>query len=102
MEQHTLVRAADGPLGTATAAPVERESRRSRRDARSPAADNDTGGKVFTRDLTDRFCRDDRCYHVIGDLIAYRNHGHLTATFARTLRPDVEPAIDAALGRRGP
>jgi hypothetical protein len=55
---------------------------------------------VSTLDLTDRFCRDDRCYQVIGDLIAYRDHGHLTTTYARTLTPDVEPALDEALARR--
>ena len=47
-----------------------------------------------------RFCRDDRCYHVIGDLIAYRDHGHLTTAYARTLTPDVEPAVDEALALR--
>ena len=65
------------------------------------AARKDTSGLVSTLDLTDRFCRDDRCYHVVGDLIAYRDHGHLTATYVRTLRPDVEPAIDAALAATG-
>ena len=64
------------------------------------AARKDTSGMVSTLDLTDRFCRDDRCFHVIGDLIAYRDHGHLTTTFARTLTPDVEPALDEALARR--
>jgi peptidoglycan/LPS O-acetylase OafA/YrhL len=64
------------------------------------AAGKDTSGMVSRLDLTDRFCRDDRCYHVIGDLLAYRDHGHLTATYAKTLVPDVAPAVDAALARR--
>ena len=64
------------------------------------AARKDASGLVSTLDLTDRFCRDDRCYHVIGDLIAYRDHGHLTTTYARTLGPDVEPALDEALARK--
>ena len=64
------------------------------------AAGKDRSGLVSTLDLTDRFCRDDRCYHVIGDLIAYRDHGHLTTAYARTLTPDVEPAVDEALARR--
>jgi len=64
------------------------------------AASKDGSGLVSTLDLTDRFCRDDRCYHVIGDLIAYRDHGHLTTAYARTLTPDVEPAVDEALARR--
>jgi peptidoglycan/LPS O-acetylase OafA/YrhL len=64
------------------------------------AASKDKSGMVSTLDLSDRFCRDGRCYHVVGDLVAYRDHGHLTTTFARTLTPDVQAAVDQALARR--
>jgi hypothetical protein len=62
------------------------------------AARKDGSGLVSTLDLTDRFCRDGRCHVVIGGLIAYFDHGHLTTTFARTLVPDIEPALVRALG----
>jgi hypothetical protein len=63
------------------------------------AAKADTSGLVSGLDLTDRFCRDGRCHVVIGGLIAYFDHGHLTTTFARTLVPDLAPAMDSALAR---
>ena len=62
------------------------------------AATADTSGLVSTLDLTDRFCRDGVCHAVLGGLIAYFDHGHLTTTFARTLVPDVGPALERALG----
>ncbi|MFL6167943.1 MAG: acyltransferase family protein [Ornithinibacter sp.] len=61
------------------------------------AARADTSGLVSGLDLTDRFCRDGRCHVVVGGLIAYFDHGHLTTAFARTLIPDLTPAIDSAL-----
>ena len=61
------------------------------------AATADTSGLVSTLDLTDRFCRDGVCHAVLGGLIAYFDHGHLTTTFARTLVPDVGPALERAL-----
>jgi hypothetical protein len=61
------------------------------------AATEDTSGLVSTLDLTDRFCRDGVCHAVLGGLIAYFDHGHLTTTFARTLVPDVGPALERAL-----
>ena len=66
------------------------------------AARADTSGLVSTLDLTNRFCRDGRCHVVIGGLIAYFDHGHMTSTFARTLVPDVQPAVDRALSTTAP
>jgi hypothetical protein len=66
-------------------------------DPLAAAARADTSGMVRSLDLTDRFCRDGRCHVVIGGLIAYFDHGHLTTTFARTLVPDIEPALTGAL-----
>ncbi|MEO7421793.1 MAG: acyltransferase family protein [Ornithinibacter sp.] len=67
------------------------------RDPLFEAAEVDTSGLVSTLDLSDRFCREETCHVVIGGLIAYFDHGHLTATFARTLVPDVGPALDKAV-----
>jgi peptidoglycan/LPS O-acetylase OafA/YrhL len=38
-------------------------------------------------DATDRFCLRDLCPAVIGNVLVYRNSGHLTASFVATLRP---------------
>jgi len=66
-------------------------------DPLNAAALADSSQLVDTLDLTDRFCRDGRCHFVIGGLIAYFDHGHMTTTFARTLVPDIEPAVVKAL-----
>jgi len=71
-------------------------------DPLDAAARSDTSGMVRSLDLTDRFCRDGRCHVVIGGLIAYFDHGHMTTTFARTLIPDIAPALSGALRARAP
>ncbi len=38
-------------------------------------------------DPTDQLCLADLCPSVIGDVLVYRNSGHLTASFAATLGP---------------
>jgi peptidoglycan/LPS O-acetylase OafA/YrhL len=73
------------------------ENRALEADPLHAAALADTSGLVGSLDLTDRFCRDGRCHVVIGGLIAYFDHGHITTTFARTLVPDIEPAVEKAL-----
>jgi hypothetical protein len=60
------------------------------RDTRSP--------KVSVADLTDFFC-DDRCYSVIGRAMVYFDPTHITATYARTLAPYLEPHVVKALER---
>lgn len=52
---------------------------------------------TFT-DLTDFVCPDKLCQPVIGNVLTYRDHSHLTATFAETLAPVVEGEIKAATG----
>jgi peptidoglycan/LPS O-acetylase OafA/YrhL len=68
-------------------------------DPLADAAREDRTGLASVVDVTDRFCRDGRCHSVIGGLIDYFDHGHMTKTFARTLAPDVDPAVEKALGR---
>src|SRR5690625_2544796 len=48
-------------------------------------------------DLTDVMCGPDTCPGVIGGLIVYFDHGHLTHTFAQTLTPWISEALDQAL-----
>jgi peptidoglycan/LPS O-acetylase OafA/YrhL len=68
-------------------------------DPLADAARKDRTGLASVLDVTDRFCRDGRCHSVIGGLIAYFDHGHMTKTFVQTLAPDVDPAVEKALGR---
>ena len=50
-------------------------------------------------DLTDSFCNADSCPAVIGNVIAYRDAaGHMSATFAKTLSPQLIEAIKTQIG----
>jgi len=49
-------------------------------------------------DLTDRYCGQDRCPAVIGNVMVYRDTNHITDTYARSLEPFLERALD--LGAR--
>jgi peptidoglycan/LPS O-acetylase OafA/YrhL len=49
-------------------------------------------------DLTSFYCSDDECPPVIGNVLVYRDTSHLTASYAATLAPYIEPQIVAALG----
>jgi peptidoglycan/LPS O-acetylase OafA/YrhL len=70
------------------------------RDPLAQAAQADTSGQVELLDVTDLLCDDETCHGVVGAAIVMFDHGHLTSTFAGTLRPVVEPALDAALADR--
>jgi len=50
-------------------------------------------------DLTSYFCDARTCLPVIGHVVVYRDHDHITATFARTLGPFLGQAIAARLRR---
>ncbi|MCA5894319.1 acyltransferase [Isoptericola sp. NEAU-Y5] len=66
-------------------------------DPLAEAARGDDSGAVSLLDVNDFLCDDALCRPVVGGLIAYFDHGHLTATFARTLAPDVTGAMREAL-----
>jgi peptidoglycan/LPS O-acetylase OafA/YrhL len=70
-------------------------------DPLADAARADHSGLVHVLDVTDLLCDADVCHGVIGSTIAYFDHGHMAASFARTLRPVVEPALLSALASRG-
>ncbi|MGB3827682.1 MAG: SGNH hydrolase domain-containing protein, partial [Ornithinimicrobium sp.] len=55
------------------------------------AAKNVQGASII--DLTDRICVEERCPAVIGGVLVYRQGSHITATYARTLAPDVEASL---------
>ncbi len=57
----------------------------------------ETGSTVV--DLTDRLCGPVHCDVRTGEIVRYRDHSHLTATFARSLAPAITPALQAAVAR---
>ncbi|MFL1431414.1 MULTISPECIES: acyltransferase family protein [unclassified Nocardiopsis] len=50
-------------------------------------------------DLTEHVCPGERCDAVVGNILVYWDHSHMTATYARTLVPVVEEALVAATGQ---
>lgn len=51
-------------------------------------------------DLTEYFCRGAECYPVIGNIVIYRDHDHLTPAYVATLKEPLAHALEASL-RRG-
>ncbi len=47
-------------------------------------------------DITAEICPHNLCPAVIGNALVYRDKSHLTATFARTLAPQLERALQKA------
>lgn len=68
-------------------------------DPLAEAARSHPSGLVEMLAVTDLLCRDETCPPIIGGVIVYFDHGHMTATFAATLRPEVEAAMGRALNR---
>ncbi|WP_228539376.1 acyltransferase family protein [Nocardia sp. XZ_19_385] len=50
---------------------------------------------VFPVDLTDAICRPDRCLAAEGNILVYRDEHHISASFARTLAPELGRQIGA-------
>jgi hypothetical protein len=46
-------------------------------------------------DMNDLFCWDGTCKEAIGGVVVHRDTHHLTATFARTLAPELGRRLDA-------
>ncbi|WP_051681628.1 acyltransferase family protein [Cellulomonas sp. HZM] len=67
-------------------------------DPLADAAHADRSGLVDVLDVNDLLCDATRCHDVVGGVIVYFDRGHLTSTFARTLRPEVEAAVAARIG----
>lgn len=53
-------------------------------------------------DLTDDICQADRCYPVVGNVLVYRDPNHLTATYVRTLTPQLQAFLEGTQPGRGP
>lgn len=48
-------------------------------------------------DLSDAFCRNGTCPYVIGNVVVYRDKGHLTATYSRSLSPFLDARLQEAV-----
>lgn len=48
-------------------------------------------------DLSDRFCVDDICPAVIGNVLVYRDSHHITATYSRLLSDDLDERLNEVL-----
>ena len=49
-------------------------------------------------DMSDQVCVNELCPAVIGGVLVYSDHNHMTATYARTVAPALGRAIDNAVG----
>ena len=63
-----------------------------------PAEDRDLPGNVITFDLTEYVCPAGHCDAVVGNVLVFWDHSHMTATYARTLVPMMEEALLQATG----
>jgi len=52
-------------------------------------------------DLTRYFCRDDRCFSVIGSVIVYRDRSHIGGTYSRSLAPYIGAELETVLSEIG-
>ncbi|GAA1443129.1 acyltransferase family protein [Nocardiopsis tropica] len=66
--------------------------------AADPAAAADLPGNVTTVDLTEYVCPDGRCDAVIGNVLVFWDHSHMTATYSATLAPVMDEALRGATG----
>jgi peptidoglycan/LPS O-acetylase OafA/YrhL len=66
-------------------------------DPLADAAAERSGPAVTRLEVTDLLCRDGTCPAVLGGLITYFDHGHMTTSFSMTLYPEVSEALRRAL-----
>jgi hypothetical protein len=62
------------------------------------AASESDNPQVSSVDLNSFMCSDDTCPAVIGGVIVLCDYNHLSTTFAETLAPYLEPAVEDMLG----
>ena len=69
-------------------------SRALRRDPVAVAARRSGDPRVRVVDMTPYFCGRSQCHPVVGGALVYKDDGHLTEVFARTLAPYVQRELD--------
>ncbi|MBO0908194.1 acyltransferase family protein [Arthrobacter sunyaminii] len=70
---------------------LPRQNLLSKRSPEVEAAEGMTG--VYVVDLTDAICPGEMCPAVIGGVLIYRDGNHLTATYSRTMKPQIMAAL---------
>ncbi|MET7767256.1 acyltransferase family protein [Nocardia sp. NPDC005366] len=79
--------------GTAFSCGIERTAAL---DPRNPADQSASAyPNVFPFDLSDAICRPDRCQVVEGNILIYRDEHHLTASYSRSLAPELGRQLGA-------
>lgn len=74
-----------------------------RRASRNPLLDRgDLPDNVHVFDPLHMFCVEAVCPSVIGNVLVYRDHHHITATYARTMAPAIGEVLDEAMKRNVP
>ncbi|GAA3768309.1 acyltransferase family protein [Microbacterium kribbense] len=68
-------------------------------DPLAAAAEAISAPNLSVLDETSRICAKGTCYSVLGGVIVYFDRGHMSATFATSLAPDIKSAADALLAR---
>jgi len=66
-------------------------------DPLAAAGRADDTGDVSVADVNDILCQDGECLPVVGGMVAFFDHGHLSASFAETLTPEIRRAMEGAL-----
>ena len=62
------------------------------------AAEPDLPDNVVTLDLTDLICEPDLCRPVVGNVLVFWDAGHISATYMRTLAPQLRSRVLSATG----
>ncbi|UUT36523.1 hypothetical protein L2X98_21220 [Microbacterium elymi] len=73
---------------------------REQKDPLADAAARMSNPDVKMLDLTDRICSGETCYSVLGGVIVYFDRGHMSATFAKSLTPDIKKAALSVMAAR--
>ncbi len=54
--------------------------------------------RIAAVDMNDQLCRDERCFSVVGGLVAYWDHSHLSETFAQSLSKKLGHRMEDEMG----
>jgi len=59
---------------------------------------NDLGlDNIYYADLSDKFCEDDVCKPIVGNVLVYKDTDHITSTYSKTLEPFLSEEMEKAL-----
>ncbi|MGP5587325.1 acyltransferase family protein [Glutamicibacter ardleyensis] len=67
-------------------------------DPQAKAVDALDNPNIVKVDMNDQFCDDKTCYGVVGGIVAYWDHSHMTATYAESLSDTLAQRLNKKLG----